>query len=378
MKIVQIGPYPLSANCIQGGVEASVYGLSQQLSNSNEVVCFDIPRMDVANAKETSDGVLIFRYRNPGTNQRDMVKCKDQIVKDILSEHPDVCHIHGTSLLALQLYKELTRNGIKMMLTVHGLLYIEKKNQLKKNPSLRNIYKLWYQSRAEFALLKMASQAIVDTDYVAEALHHYPCRIPKLSTIPQGINQRYFTMQCSSSSKVILSVGSIGMRKGHLYTVEAFDKIRAKGICAKLKIYGVLAEESYFKQLQSRISSSPYSSDIELHPNASVDELLEAYKEASVFALHSQEESQGIVFAEAMACGLPVVATNIGGIPYVVKHGECGLLSNYGDVDSMSNNLEKLLTDQKMHNKMSLNAKHLAKDYDWSVIANRIIELYRM
>lgn len=378
MKIAQIGPYPLSANCIKGGVETSVFGLAQELTKTNEVVCFDIPRMDVVNAKETSEGVLVYRYKNTGTNQRDMIRCKDQMVLDILSEHPEICHIHGTSLLALLLYKELSRYGIKMMLTVHGLLFVEKKNQFYRNPSLRNLYKLWYQSRAEFALLKMASQAIVDTDYVAEALNHYPCRIPKLNTIPQGINQRYFTMQCSSLSKVILSVGSIGMRKGHFYTVEAFNKIRAKGIYAKLKIYGVLAEESYFKQLQSRISSSPYSSDIELHPNASVDELLEAYKEASVFALHSQEESQGIVFAEAMACGLPIVATNVGGIPYVVKHGECGLLSNYGDVDSMSNNLEKLLTDQKMHSKMSLNAKHLAKDYDWSVIANRIIELYRM
>lgn len=378
MKIVLIGPYPISADCIRGGVEASVYGLANELAKTNEVVCFDMPRMDVSETKDNSEDILVYRYMNKGRNQKDMIKCKDQMVLDIINEHPDVCHIHGTGLLALQLYKELSGHRIKMMLTVHGLLFVEKKNQFYRNPLLRNLYKLWYQSRAEFALLKMASQAIVDTDYVAEALNHYPCRIPKLNTIPQGINQRYFTMQCSSLSKVILSVGSIGMRKGHLYTVEAFDKIRAKGIIAKLKIYGVLAEESYFKQLQSRISSSPYSSDIELHPNAPIDELMEAYKESSVFALHSQEESQGIVFAEAMACGLPVVATNVGGIPYVVKHGECGLLSNYGDVDSMSNNLEKLLTDQKMHSKMSLNAKHLAKDYDWSVIANRIIELYRM
>lgn len=377
MKIIQIGPYPLSSDCIQGGVEASVYGLSQQLSNSNEVVCFDMPRMDVANAKETSDGVLIFRYRNPGTNQRDMVKCKDQMVKDILSEHPNVCHIHGTGLLALQLYKELSGHRIKMMLTVHGLLFVEKKNQFYKNPSLRNLYKLWYQSKAEFALLKMASQAIVDTDYVADALHSYPCCIPQLYTIPQGINSRYFKMQCSLSSNVILSVGSIGMRKGHLITVDAFDKIRAKGVDAKLKILGVLAEESYFEQLQSRINSSPYSSDIELHPNAPIDELMEAYKESSVFALHSQEESQGIVFAEAMACGLPVVATNVGGIPYVVKHGECGLLSNYGDVVTMAGNMERILNDKVLHEQMSAKAKQLADGYNWGTIADRILKLYK-
>lgn len=378
MKIVLIGPYPISADCIRGGVEASVYGLANELAKTNEVVCFDMPRMDVSETKDNSEDILVYRYMNKGRNQKDMIKCKDQMVLDIINEHPDVCHIHGTGLLALQLYKELSGHRIKMMLTVHGLLFVEKKNQFYRNPSLRNLYKLWYQSRAEFALLKMASQAIVDTDYVAEALNHYPCKTPKLVTIPQGINKKYFSIHSNITSNIILSVGSIGMRKGHLFTIEAFDKIRAKGINAKLKIYGVLAEDTYCRQLQSRIKSSLYSSDIELHPNAPIDELTEAYKEASIFALHSQEESQGIVFAEAMACGLPVVATNVGGIPYVVKHGECGLLSDYGDVDSMSNNLEKLLTDQKMHSKMSLNAKHLAKDYDWSVIANRIIELYRM
>lgn len=376
MKIAQIGPYPQSADCIKGGVEASVFGLAHELAKQNDVVCIDIPRMDQVADVEQSGNVKVYRYHNPGMNQKDMVTCFSEILSDIEKEEPDICHIHGTGLLAYLLYRELRKRGMKLMLTIHGLLYIEKKNQLKQHFSLRGLYKLYYQSKAEFALLRMASQAIVDTDYVREALSHYPCRIPELFTIPQGINERYFRIRCSKESKTILSVGSIGMRKGHLYTIEAFNMLRSRGVDAKLKIYGVLAEQDYYERIKTAVSVSPYREDIELHPNAPLSELMQAYVEAHIFALHSQEESQGIVFAEAMACGLPIVATNVGGIPFVVDNGVCGLLADYADVDAMVANMQKLLCDAQYWKAMSESAKTATRRYSWRNISSEVMGLY--
>ena len=95
-----------------------------------------------------------------------------------------------------------------------------------------------------------------------------------------------------------------------------------------------------------------------------------------MFVLHSREESQGIVFAEAMATGLPVVATKIGGIPYVVADEKSGLLCSYGDVETMTEMVEQLMTDEAMWKEYSNAAKEIAKNYSWRDIAERIVELY--
>lgn len=83
---------------------------------------------------------------------------------------------------------------------------------------------------------------------------------------------------------------------------------------------------------------------ITILPDADYDVLLGLYSKATLFALHSEEESQGIVFAEAMAAGLPIVATNSGGIPYVVHDDDNGILCKYGDVDSFACNMDSLLS----------------------------------
>ena len=98
---------------------------------------------------------------------------------------------------------------------------------------------------------------------------------------------------------------------------------------------------------------------------------------ADIFVLHSEEESQGIVFAEAMAVGLPIVATNVGGVPDVVKKGRNGLLSNYSDVDAFANDIVLLLQNETLKAQMSLHNKADASNYNWSVITNRILKIYK-
>ena len=106
-----------------------------------------------------------------------------------------------------------------------------------------------------------------------------------------------------------------------------------------MTVCGIVSDKAYFKDVVEYVKASPCKDKISLLTNLPKDQLLTLYKQAHVFALHSQEESQGIVFAEAMAVGLPVVATNVGGIPYVVENGVTGLLSSYGDIDGLEYSL---------------------------------------
>lgn len=377
MNIIQIGNYPISAECIHGGVEASVYGLVQGLAKNHTVDVFDIPRLGEKDRVERYGNLTIHRYSNPGTHNKDAVLRLKEMVRDIVALSPDVCHVHGTGAFSKQTYIALQQHGIKMMLTVHGILREEKKQALLRKPSLKALYQYIVQSRDERELLEAAPRIIVDTVYVEDKLKAYGLKyVPEMYVIPQGIDETFYGIKCNPKSNVILCVGAIAPRKGHNYTVEMFERLQANGADAKLRIIGSLADKGYYEQLKQKIAESKYKEDISLEANLPREELLKAYSEAKLFVLHSREESQGIVFAEAMATGLPVVATKIGGVPYVVADGKSGLLCPYGVVDVMAQNTELLLTDENMWKEFSSAAKEIAKGYRWRDIAERIVELY--
>ena len=379
MNIVQIGNYPISADCIHGGVEASVFGLVQELAKNHIVDVFDIPRIGEKDRVERYGNLTIHRYANPGTHNKDAVLRLSEIVRDIVALGPEVCHIHGTGAISKELYFALRRHGLHVMVTVHGLLREEKKQALLRKPSLKTLYQYIVQSRDERTMLNAVPRAIVDTAYVEDMLQHYGLQhVPQMHVIPQGIDETFYSIKCNPRSNVILCVGAIGPRKGHIYTMEMFERLRAKGICAKLRIIGSLADKGYYEQLKQKIAESTYRDDISLEANLPREELLKAYAEAKLFVLHSREESQGIVFAEAMATGLPVVATKIGGIPYVVADGESGLLCPFGKVEAMAEMVEKLMTDDALWIQYSEAAKEIAKGYSWGDIAERIVKLYNI
>lgn len=377
MNIIQIGSYPISPECIHGGVESSVYGLVQELAKNHTVDVFDIPRLGEKDRVERYGNLTIHRYANPGKYNKDSVLRRNEMVRDIVALGPEVCHVHGTNVFCKEIYFALQQHGIKMMLTVHGILREEKKQALLRKPSLKALYQYVVQSHDERELLEAAPRIIVDTAYVEDKLNSYGLkRVPEMHVIPQGIDETFYTIKCNPKSNVILCVGAIAPRKGHIYTIEMFNRLRAKGIDAKLRIIGSLADKGYYEKLKQMIAESTYKAEISLEANLPREELLKAYAEAKLFVLHSREESQGIVFAEAMATELPVVATKIGGIPYVVADGKSGLLCPYADVDTMTEMVAKLITDESLWQRYSDAAKEIAKNYSWVDIANRIVQLY--
>lgn len=384
MNIIQVGQYPLSADCIRGGVESSVFGLANALSDlGHTIYVLDNPRIGGTDTTESQKERLltVYRYANKGRHNQDMVKRQKDILDDIIKKNPDVVHIHGTSKLSAELYQKVKNANIPVILTVHGLLHEEKKQSLLRHPSLKHLYQYIVQTRTEFSLLSNASSVIVDTNYVKERISHYYntlriTQLPNIHIIPQGINEHYYHLSCNRQSNTIVSIGSISPRKGHLYTIDMFNTLRAWGTDVKLSIIGTMADQHYYNQLLRKIEESPYSADIILQTNLTQTEVYNALESAKLFVLHSQEESQGIVFAEAMAVGLPIVTTKQGGIPYVVENGKSGFLCDFGDTKTMAEMAERLLTHEELWQSFSIQAKESAKQYGWNDIADKIIKLY--
>jgi len=377
MRIVQIGPYPLSKDCIHGGVEASVYGLTQELVRTNEVHVFDFPRIDGLDEIESDGNTLIHRFQNKGKRQMSMTSQVKRIADEIEHLKPSVCHIHGTGLYSRVLYQALKQRGLRVIVTVHGLVMVEKLNALKKHFGLKLLAQFLYQSWSEIRLLAQLPIAIVDTEYVKEKVDRYPIHNkPRMCVIPQGVNEAFFSLQCSNKTRTLLSIGAIGERKGHLLTLKAYEIVCRQGIEANLVIAGAIADSNYLKQLQSAIEESEFKNEITLHLNVPNETLKRLYENAHLFVLHTQEESQGIVFGEAMATGLPIVTTQVGGVPFVVQDGVTGLLSKYGDVNAFAHNIMSLLNDDLRWAALSEASRSLACNYHWAVVGKKVLELY--
>lgn len=140
-------------------------------------------------------------------------------------------------------------------------------------------------------------------------------------------------------------------------------------------LMGAVSDTVYYERVCEEWEKSSYKNDIELHPNADVAEVRKQYEQARLFALYTAEESQGIVFCEAMAAGIPVVSTHVGGVPYIVTDNRCGALSDYGDEEGFVSNIVSLLGDESTEERRDY-IRMQAGVYRWSAIAQRIVSVY--
>jgi len=106
------------------------------------------------------------------------------------------------------------------------------------------------------------------------------------------------------------------------------------------------------------------------------DHLPYYYSAADMVVMPSHYESFGMVALESMACGTPVVASQVGGLAFLVKDNETGYVIPSDDPDALAEKLDDFITDLDLREKLGKQAARYALGYDWSIIAARIAELY--
>lgn len=109
----------------------------------------------------------------------------------------------------------------------------------------------------------------------------------------------------------------------------------------------------------------------------SQDTLPYYYSAADVCVMPSLYESFGLVALEAMACGTPVVASRVGGLPHVVRDGETGLLVPENDPEALADGLKRILTDGDLRRRLGENAHQVAQGYSWQQVAGATAQLYQ-
>jgi N-acetyl-alpha-D-glucosaminyl L-malate synthase BshA len=149
--------------------------------------------------------------------------------------------------------------------------------------------------------------------------------------------------------------------------VRIFAQVRSQ-IPAKLILIGDGPERIFIKQLVKELKV-----DADVHFLGEQDHLEPLFLCADLFLLPSEQESFGLTALEAMNCGVPVIATDIGGLPEVITHGETGYLYPVGEIKEMAEKSIALLSNPKKHALFKQQARRRAIQ---SFNANQIIPQY--
>ena len=107
------------------------------------------------------------------------------------------------------------------------------------------------------------------------------------------------------------------------------------------------------------------------------DKLPYYYSAAELLVMPSHYESFGMVALEAMACGTPVIASEVGGLAYLVRDGETGFTIPDQEPEALCEKISWLLRDDELHATMSQRAVEYAQDYAWEKITKQIVEVYK-
>ena len=161
-----------------------------------------------------------------------------------------------------------------------------------------------------------------------------------------------------NGEKIIVHTSNFRKVKRVEDTIYIFQKVSEKVAC-KLLLIGDGPERDSLERLCRELKMSD---DVRfLGKQDAIEELLSI---ADLFLIPSASESFGLAALEAMACEVPVISSNIGGLPEVNIHGITGFLSEVGDIESMSNFAIELLTDDEKLNAFKTNALLQARRFD--------------
>lgn len=175
---------------------------------------------------------------------------------------------------------------------------------------------------------------------------------------------------------LVLFVGYLDTFKGIFELVDAFYEVNKENKNAMLMMVGEGPKEN---ELKKKVSNLGLERSVIFMGNLKPKEIHHYYQAADIFVLPSHTEGLPLVIIEAMACGLPVVATNVGGIPELITEGFNGFLIPPKNKEKLIKTLTILINDKKLRKKIS--KKSVEKiEYDFNINKKiiKLIELYKM
>ncbi|MEK4028987.1 N-acetyl-alpha-D-glucosaminyl L-malate synthase BshA [Pseudobacillus sp. FSL P4-0506] len=271
----------------------------------------------------------------------------NKIAEIITREQLDILHVHYAipHAVCAILGRQIARSNIKIVTTLHGTDI----TVLGHDPSLT--------AAIRFGIEESDAVTAVSQALIAQTMDViYPQK--NIQPIYNFIDERVYRKRpaneqlreelgIAAQDKVIMHVSNFRSVKRVPDVVRVFKRLR-EHMPAKLLLVGDGPEMTIVCKLVSELNLEECVLFL-----GKQDNLEELYVLSDLVLLLSEKESFGLVLLEAMACGVPCIGTNIGGIPEVIENGKNGFLSEVGDIESVTKQALQLLTDDNFYQKIS-------------------------
>lgn len=228
--------------------------------------------------------------------------------------------------------------------------------------------------------LKNVKKVITITPWEKEFIKKFGGKENQIINIPNGMSEKFlvriknndFKRRHKINGQMVLFFGRLNFTKGPDKFVEIAKLILKENPKVTFVMLG--PDEGMKKKIIEMIDDE--KKIILLPETRDRKEIIKMYQSADVYVMPSYREGLPLTLFEAMAAGLPVVASPVNGIPYEVKNGENGFLVKYGNNKRFKEKIIELLEDKKLWNKISENNLEKARNYSWDIIEEKTTRLY--
>ncbi|HEY3063183.1 MAG TPA: glycosyltransferase family 4 protein [Chloroflexota bacterium] len=365
--------FPADRRSFTGGVETATAALVEGLQAYTaefDVHVISAPTTASSDIEECADGMsfhFLGGLHRPWLRPRlplRVVKTR-RLLRRL---RPDLVHCQDNPDLALGAILA----GYRPVLTVHGIA--------REEAPLRTGLEFWSAHTAVW-LARLTrpwlSAYICNSRYVASRVPHTR---PQYA-IPNAVGHAFLDAQaahvgeCDSPRLVFIGVIAPLKRPGDL--VRAHERLRAQFPDLETDLCGPTEDEAYERELRHRVAQKALTG-VRFLGVVDQARLVALLQTATALVLPSAQENAPMAVAEAMAVGIPVIATHVGAIPEMVEDGQTGLLYTAGDIDALVACLGRLLSDTKLRVQLGTNGRAVARErFTPAAVARETVAVYR-
>ncbi|MBI3633473.1 MAG: glycosyltransferase family 4 protein [Candidatus Vogelbacteria bacterium] len=266
----------------------------------------------------------------------------------------------GFAALALKLFFP----GIKFVLTIQ-----------EGDPVSRIKRRVWFVYPIFQMVFKRADIVTALSNYLADFARSMGAK--KAEVVPNGVDLNRFAIKGSAGTigdknKIVLISTSRLVKKNAIGDIIRSLKFLPENVV--FRSIGLGMEEVALKNLVDELG---LEDRVEMLPFAYHDQMVNQLSASDIFIRPSLSEGLGISFLEAMAVGLPIIATNVGGIPDFLTDGKTGLFCEVNNPKSIADKVMRLIKEPDLYKSLSRNGRTLVEQkYNWDMIASKFNQLF--
>jgi len=296
----------------------------------------------------------------------------------LLKQKFDIVHDNQTLAYGILLIKAL---GVPVVATVHHPLPIDRKAALAQAESFKGklVWAMFYPFFMQHLVARGVDRVItVSRSSAEETRNAFGVRKDKLRVVYNGIDADMFRRRedvTKEPNSLIVVANTRDRKKGILYLLRALQLLKGDVDVRLTIVDAINPDDPYALELTKRYGVEDI---VTFTGRISTEELARRYSAAEIAITPSTYEGFGLPAAEAMACGVPVIATTAGALPEVVEDGKTGILVPPRDAPALARAIKQLLADEGLRRRMGEEGrKRVERCFSWEKAAREVLEVYQ-